>query len=304
MQIKTSNIWHIYDKGGTTEFRALENVSTIFNQGEFVTIIGHTGSGKTTFIEHLNALSRPTQGEVTLEYEILKKLKNGEMIKVTETRVIKPGRKKIKNVKEIRMRVGVTFQFAEYQLFEDTVLKDIIFGPITMKIPKAQAIELAKKYINLVGLDESYLQRSPFALSGGQKRRVALAGILAMEPDFLVLDEPTAGLDPQGIKDMYDIFNKIHASGCTIIIVTHNLDLVLKHSHRTLMFKYGKIIRDEDSVNLMYEPDFLVDNELQPPRLSAFVNKLEANGLKIGKVRSIEELVERIIELRKHRKGH
>lgn len=299
MQINTKALWHIYDQKTSQEFKALEDVTTTFNQGEFITIIGHTGSGKTTFIEHLNALSRPTSGEVTLKYVVHQKQKDGSVKTIDREKIVRKGRTKIRQVQEIRSRVGIAFQFAEYQLFEETILKDIIFGPVTMKVPKNEAIELAKKYIKIVGLDETYLERSPFALSGGQKRRVALAGILAMEPDFLILDEPTAGLDPQGTKDMYDIFVKLHQSGKTIIIVTHNLDHVLQYSQKTLMFKHGKLIAEKPSIDLMYEYDFLKKNELEPPRLSAFVKRLEDNKLKIGKVKSEEELIKKIIENKK-----
>lgn len=312
MQIKTINLSHIYDKKTTTEFKALEDVNVEINQGEFIAIIGHTGSGKTTFIEHLNALSKPTSGSLLLdgvinkkmEAKIAKKIENAktdaekeklkEQLRLSHIREIKTGRAKIKNVKDIRSRVGIVFQFAEYQLFEETILKDIIFGPVTMGVEKEKAKELAKEMIKLVGMDESFLERSPFALSGGQKRRIALAGILAMEPDVLVLDEPTAGLDPQGEKDMYEIFTKLNKAGKTIIVVTHNLDHVLEHTQRTLMFKHAKLIKDQNTLDLMYDVSFLKNNELEAPKLSTFVTKLEENGLKIGKVRSIEELAEKI----------
>lgn len=314
MQITSKNLSHIYDRKTSSEFKALEDVNATLNQGEFIAIIGHTGSGKTTFIEHLNALSIPTSGSLILdgitndkkEAKFKKKLascksseateKVKEEIRLSHIREIKPSRRKIKNVKDIRRKVGIVFQFAEYQLFEETILRDIIFGPVSMGMDKDKAKELAKKYIKLVGMDESFLERSPFALSGGQKRRVALAGILAMEPDFLVLDEPTAGLDPQGEKDMYEIFKRLNKEGKTLIVVTHNLDHVLEHTERTLMFKHGKLIRDEKSLDLMYDIEFLKNNELEPPKLSAFVKKLESKNkkLEIGKVRSITELANKI----------
>lgn len=312
MQITAKNLSHIYDRKTSTEFKALEGVNATITQGEFVAVIGHTGSGKTTFIEHLNALSIPTSGSLILDGiinkktsdKLEKKLKKAtsdsarEKIKIairkSQIREITPKSRKIKQVKDIRSKVGIVFQFAEYQLFEETIMRDIIFGPVSMDVDKVKAQELARKYIKIVGMDESFLERSPFALSGGQKRRIALAGILAMEPDFLVFDEPTAGLDPQGEKDMYEIFTKLNESGKTIIVVTHNLDHVLEHTKRTLMFKHGKLIRDQDSIDLMFDIKFLKDNELEPPKLSAFVETLESKGLKIGKVRSIEELASKI----------
>lgn len=312
MQIKAINLSHIYDKKTTTEFKALEGVNVEITQGEFIAVIGHTGSGKTTFIEHLNALSKPTSGSLVLEGIVNKKTETkltkrlseaksdekkttlNEQIRLSHIREIKPGRSKIKNIKDIRSRVGIVFQFAEYQLFEETIMKDIIFGPVTMGVEKERAKELAREMIKLVGMDESFLERSPFALSGGQKRRIALAGILAMEPDVLVLDEPTAGLDPQGEKDMYEIFTKLNKAGKTVIVVTHNLDHVLEHTQRTLMFKHGKLIKDQNTLDLMYDVKFLRDNELEAPKLSTLVTLLEKKGLKIGKVRSIEELAKNI----------
>ncbi len=277
MQIKTNKISHTFNKGMLTEHLAISDVSTTINQGEFITIIGHTGSGKTTFIEHLNALLLPTTGEVII----------GDKI-ITNTK------RKIKNIKAIRKQVGVVFQFAEYQLFEETIEKDIIFGPISMGVPKDEAKELASKYIELVGLSEEFLEISPFSLSGGQKRRVALAGILAMEPDILIFDEPTAGLDPQGEKDMYEIFKNLHLEGKTIVIVTHNLDHVLEHSMRTLVFTKGELVKDDASIEIMYDVDFLLENELEPPKLVSLVYKLEANGIKVGMVNSIEELAAKL----------
>jgi len=282
MQIKTNKLTHVFDKGGYSEFKALDNVTTKITQGEFITVIGQTGSGKTTFIEHLNALILPTEGEV-----------------IIGDRVIKNTKRKIKKIKELRKQVGVVFQFAEYQLFEETILKDIIFGPVTMGMEKSKAITKAKKYIKMVGMSESFLERSPFALSGGQKRRVALAGILTMEPNILIFDEPTAGLDPHGEEEMYKIFRKLHKSGKTIIIVTHNLDHALGNSERTLLFKDGQLIEDGKTIDIMYNKKLLEDNELEVPKLVSLVEKLEAKKLKIGKPRSIKELVKIINKQRK-----
>jgi len=274
MQIKTQKISQIFDKGGFSEFKALDEVSVVLKQGEFITVVGETGSGKTTFIEHLNALLLPTEGKV-----------------IIGDRIIKNSKRKIKKIKELRKKVGIVFQFAEYQLFEETIEKDIIFGPVTMGMEKEEAKKKAEKYIKLVGLDKSYLKKSPFALSGGQKRRVALAGILAMEPDFLIFDEPTAGLDPQGEKEMYKIFNKLNKEGKTIIIVTHNLDHALENSKRTLLFKEGKLMVDQKTIDLMYDKKLLEDNHLEVPKLVSLVHHLESKGLKVGKPTSIEGLI-------------
>ena len=355
MQIKTNKITHIFDKGQVTEHVAIKDVSATLTEGEFVTIIGSTGSGKTTYIEHLNALLKPVEGDVTFEdfeympknkfdrkiqskksrvhkkkqnietlqkddstdnskkiaanEEAIKKLtqeakelesKRDEFVKENNVTVIKSDvvikntRKKIKLAKELRSKVGVVFQFAEYQLFEETIMKDIIFGPITMGQDRDKAVENAKKYIEMVGLSQDYLSKSPFALSGGQKRRVALAGILAMEPDFLIFDEPTAGLDPHGEVEMYKIFTELHSHGKTIIIVTHNLNHVLEYSNRTLIFNKASLVADGNSVDLMYDKDLLVKYDLEPPKIADFVWKLQDRGIDVGKVRDIKELASKI----------
>ena len=277
MQIKANAITHIFDKGGFMEFKALDQASAIFNQGEFVTIIGSTGSGKTTFIEHLNALLRPTSGQVEID-----------------SHIIEPGKKRIRKVKEFRKKVGIVFQFAEYQLFEETIFKDIIFGPITMGMKKSDAVKNVKESIKMVGLSIDYLNRSPFQLSGGQKRRVALAGILSMDPDFLIFDEPTAGLDPEGIVQMYSIFKRLNRAGKTIIIVTHNLDHALMYSRRTILFKEGKVIADGSTTKILYDKKLLLENNLQLPKIVDLVLELESKGHKIGKIKSIEELAKKL----------
>ncbi len=291
MQIKTNKLTHIFDKGQPQEFTALKNVTSTIEQGMSISIIGHTGSGKTTYIEHLNALILPTSGNINLKFKVPNTdKKNSEHEFVTVERNIKASKRKIKKIKQIRKRIGIVFQFAEYQLFEETIEKDIMFGPITMGSTKEEAKELASKYLELVGLGKEYLQKSPFSLSGGQKRRVALAGILAMEPDTLVFDEPTAGLDPQGSQEILDIFDRLHENGKTIIIVTHNLDDALARTDYTMMFSRGEMIKFDDSYNVLKNTEFLIKNHLEPPKLLALVNKLEKKGIKLPKVKTIDEL--------------
>ncbi|CAM9093414.1 energy-coupling factor transporter ATPase [Mycoplasma marinum] len=294
MQIKTIKLSHTFDKGQPQEFQALKSVTSIIEQGQSISIIGHTGSGKTTYIEHLNALLLPTEGNINLKYKAenqSKKTRELEPFVIIE-KDIKASKRKIKNIKEIRKRIGIVFQFAEYQLFEETIEKDIMFGPITMGIKKEEAKQLATKYLKIVGLDSEYLEKSPFALSGGQKRRVALAGILAMEPEVLVFDEPTAGLDPQGSQEILGIFDKLHKDGKTIIIVTHNLDDALAHTDYTMMFAKGELIKFDDSYTVLKDVDCLLKNDLEPPKLLDFVNKLESKGMKIPKVKTLEDLVQ------------
>lgn len=294
MQIRAKNIVKIFNKKLPTELKALNNVSVEIKENEFIAIIGQTGSGKTTFIEHMNVLLTPDEGEVEFVYKA--KDPKTQEVEVIKNIIQKPKsfQKKLKFIKEIRRRVGVVFQFAEYQLFEQTIEKDIIFGAVSMGTPKAEAKERAKEIIKLVGLDESYLPKSPFNLSGGQKRRVAIAGILAMEPDIIFFDEPTAGLDPAGTDDMLLILNNLYESGKTIILATHDLDNVLKWTKRTIVFKNGEIVKDGDTFSILSDKQFLKDNQMMPTNLLYFVEKLRKRGLDIQDVSSLEELAEAI----------
>ncbi|MCR8613166.1 MAG: energy-coupling factor transporter ATPase [Mycoplasma sp.] len=280
MQIKTKNLTHVYSKRTPNEFIAISDVNVTIEQGEIIGIIGETGSGKTTFVQHLNALLLPTTGTV-----------------VIGSQEIKNSKRKIKNIKEIRKKIGVVFQFAEYQLFEETIQKDIIFGPVNMGVSKEESIERAKKYIEIVGMDQSFLTKSPFNLSGGQKRRVAIAGILAMEPDVLIFDEPTAGLDPVGMREVLDLFTKLNKLGKTIVIVTHNLDHVLEITNKTMLFSRSKLVKFDKTSKVLRDIKFLKENNMQPPKLIDFILKLESNGFKIKKeIKSINELVKIISE--------
>lgn len=294
MQIRAKNIVKIFNKKLPTELKALNNVSVEIKENEFIAIIGQTGSGKTTFIEHMNVLLTPDEGEVEFVYKA--KDPKTQEVEVIKNIIQKPKsfQKKLKFIKEIRRRVGVVFQFAEYQLFEQTIEKDIIFGAVSMGTPKAEAKERAKEIIKLVSLDESYLPKSPFNLSGGQKRRVAIAGILAMEPDIIFFDEPTAGLDPAGTDDMLLILNNLYESGKTIILATHDLDNVLKWTKRTIVFKNGEIVKDGDTFSILSDNQFLKDNQMMPTNLLYFVEKLRKRGLDIQDVSSLEELAEAI----------
>lgn len=294
MQIRAKNVVKIFNKKLPTELKALNNVSVEIKENEFIAIIGQTGSGKTTFIEHMNVLLTPDEGEVEFVYKA--KDPKTQEVEVIKNIIQKPKsfQKKLKFIKEIRRRVGVVFQFAEYQLFEQTIEKDIIFGAVSMGTPKAEAKERAKEIIKLVGLDESYLPKSPFNLSGGQKRKVAIAGILAMEPDIIFFDEPTAGLDPAGTDDMLLILNNLYESGKTIILATHDLDNVLKWTKRTIVFKNGEIVKDGDTFSILSDNQFLKDNQMMPTNLLYFVEKLRKRGLDIQDVSSLEELAEAI----------
>ena len=231
MAIKFEQVNFEYPSFDGTNFSALKDINLeIAEKGEFITLIGETGSGKSTLVQHMNALIRPTTGSVTI-YGI---------------KIEKDTKKKGKvKLNPLRQRVGLVFQFPEYQLFAETVLKDIIFGPKNFGVKESVAIERAKQVIKHVGLDEEYLKRSPFNLSGGEKKRVSIAGILAMEPDILVLDEPTSGLDPKGRDDLLKLFMGIHNDlNKTVIIITHDMNTVYKYASRVLVMNEGHLVYD------------------------------------------------------------
>ena len=245
------------------------------NENKYIGIIGPTGSGKTTLIEHLNGLLIPTKGSVEFDYSITKYNKKTKSEKViNKTKVIKKSWKKIKNINEIRRLVGIVFQFSEYQLFEETVEKDIIFGPINMGISKEEALKIAKESIVKVGLDVSFLNRNPFELSGGQKRRVAIAGILSMKPKILIFDEPTAGLDPEGSYEILKLFDQLSQEGNTIIIVTHDMKHVLEHTKRTIFIRKGKIIKDGQTLDILSDEKLLIENKMSIPKIINLTNRI------------------------------
>ncbi|VEU75142.1 ABC transporter ATP-binding protein [Mycoplasmopsis maculosa] len=292
MQIKVKDLVHTFARKTPLEHKAIDNINCNIEQGEFIGIIGQTGSGKTTFVEHLNALLLPYQGSVEWIFQDEKMNKKNKVKEKFIQNIVSRYKKngKLKQVKDVRKRVGVVFQFAEYQLFEETIEADIAFGPRSFGIPKKEAFAKAKEYLELVGLDESYLKKSPFDLSGGQKRRVAIAGILAMEPDVLIADEPTAGLDPVGVVEILKIFQKLNEKGKTVIIVTHDLDNVLDVTKRILIFKDGKIVKDGPTYETLKDTEFLEKNNMEPPKLLAFVSKLEEKGINVPKVTNLEQL--------------
>ncbi len=301
MKIKLINITQTFQSNINEKFDAISNINLSINQNEFIGVIGPTGSGKTTLIEHLNCLLLPTKGEIEFDYQIQEKNKKTKQIEtINKKRVIKKSWRKIKKVNEIRKLIGIVFQFAEYQLFEETIEKDIIFGPLNMGMTKDEAKQVAKEVIVKVGLDESYLQRSPFELSGGQKRRVAIAGILAMKPDILVFDEPTAGLDPYGCQEILTLFENLSKDGTTIVIVTHNLDDVLEYTKRTIFIKQGKIIKDGETLSVVSDEKFLLENKMAVPKLISLTNQINRKyNMNLPYTRNIEEFSNLITKIRK-----
>lgn len=226
MEIKLEELGYCYQKNSPFETRALQDVNVTFPSGSYVAVVGHTGSGKSTLLQHLNALLMPTEGRITI----------GEQ-------VIEAGGK-YKKLRELRKKVGIVFQFPEAQLFEETVEKDICFGPVNFGVSLEEAKVRARTAIKEVGLSESILQRSPFELSGGQMRRVAIAGVLAMEPEVLVLDEPTAGLDPQGREEIMNMFYRLHQEkGLTTILVTHSMEDAARYAETLVLMKNGTVER-------------------------------------------------------------
>ena len=265
MSIKFQEVSYTYSPSSKFAFNALKNISLEFEMNKITALIGHTGSGKSTLVQQLNALLIPTSG--TLE--------------VCDF-IITNDKKKNKNLKSLRKRVGLVFQFPEYQLFEETVAKDIGFGPKNFGVSEEEINDIVKKAIVQVGLDESYLERSPLELSGGQKRRVAIAGILAMNPDVLVLDEPTAGLDPNGAKAMLDLFVELNRLGKTIIIVTHEMDYVLEYCDLCVVLNKGNIVYEGTPINLFVNDEIMNRVGIEPPLSIEFAKELKKNGFELN----------------------
>ena len=304
MKIKVLDITHTFQSNIVEKFDAISNVKFNINENEYIGIIGPTGSGKTTLIEHLNGLLIPTKGSVEFDYSITKYNKKTKWEKgINKTKVIKKSWKKIKNINEIRRLVGIVFQFSEYQLFEETVEKDIIFGPINMGISKEEALKIAKESIVKVGLDVSFLNKNPFELSGGQKRRVAIAGILSMKPKILIFDEPTAGLDPEGSYEILKLFDQLSQEGTTIIIVTHDLDHVLEHTKRTIFIRKGKIIKDGPTLDILSDEKLLIENKMSIPKIINLTNRINRKyQMNIPYCTNVDQFTKIINKIRKEKK--
>lgn len=277
MSITFKEVDHTYSENTPFAYHAIKGINLTIPQGSMCALIGHTGSGKSTLIQHINALLLPTRGEIHVEDVII-------------TATDKPS-----TLKPLRKKAGLVFQFPEYQLFEETILKDIIFGPKNFGISEEETIEIAKKTLKLVGLDESYLEKSPFDLSGGQKRRVAIAGILAVNPDILILDEPTAGLDPQGAKEMLNLFKEINKQGKTVIIVSHDMNQVLEYCDDVIVMNKGQIERHVPVSELFKETDYLTSLSIDLPTITSFILELNKGGFSIdSSIKDINQLIQEI----------
>lgn len=274
MGIQFNQVGYAY-QGFKKVFHALKDINlNIDAKGEFIAILGHTGSGKTTLVQHMNVLLKPTSGNINILGTVL------------------PQKSKQK-VNHIRQKVGLVFQFPEYQLFEINILKDVEFGPSNFKETKNNATEYAKEALQTVGISESLYTESPFRISGGQMRRVAIAGILAMKPEILVLDEPTRGLDPQGKDDIMELFNDIHQKeNKTIVMISHDMDVVAKYAKRIIVLNKGEIVFDGKKEELFSHPDFHTFH-LDYPTPMKIMNHLEKTiGLQKKLVFTKEELMD------------
>lgn len=263
MQIVFDNVDYVYSSGTSFEKHALKGINLKIDKGEFIGLIGHTGSGKSTLIQHMNGLIKATSGKIYY---------NGEDIYA-----------KNYNMRKLRSKVGLVFQYPEHQLFETTVYKDVYFGPKNLGLEKLEAELRSYEALKMVGIGEDLLDASPFELSGGQKRRVAIAGILAMKPEVLVLDEPTAGLDPRGRDEILDQIARLHKdSGMTVILVTHSMEDVAKYVDRILVMRKGSLAMDEETSKVFSRYKELEEMHLAAPQVTYVMNALKDRGFPVN----------------------
>ena len=267
MPVVVQGLSFSYSKGTPFEKKALDNVSLTINDGEFVGIMGHTGSGKSTFIQHLNGLIRVQEGSVEVDG-----------IRLTNAKRPKP------DYKKLRSTLGMVFQYPEYQLFDDTVIKDVSFGPRNMGYKKEEAEQMAREALTLVGLDPDEVgTKAPFELSGGQKRRVAIAGVIVMKPKILVLDEPTAGLDPYGKEQILNLILRLKAEcSPTVIVISHDMDEITRYANRLIIFGEGRVAYDLPMTELFRHGKQLEELGLETPTAVRMANALKARGIDLG----------------------
>lgn len=278
MSIEIKNLSHTYMKDTVFEHKALININLNIEDGEFVGLIGHTGSGKSTLIQHLNVLLKPSEGHIIIDGT-----------DITEKGV---------PLKKIRQKVGLVFQYPEHQLFEETVYKDVAFGPQNLGLSQNEVEERVKEALSLVGLDfDKIKDLSPFELSGGQKRRVAIAGVLAMQPKVIILDEPTAGLDPRGRDEILGEIRRLHEKQkITVILVSHSMEDIANLVDRIIVMSEGKIILTDTPRNVFKQADLLFSIGLGVPQVTKLVNELSKKGIVIEDCISVEEAYEQLIK--------
>lgn len=277
MSIRVENLVHIYDKGMPSEQLALDNISFTAEDGQMVGIIGHTGSGKSTLLQHLNGLLKPDSGEIV----------------IGDTDITGPGVSMV----QIRKKIGLVFQYPEYQLFEETVAKDVAFGPKNLGLSQEEINERVREAIQLVGLDfEEIKDRSPFDLSGGQKRRVAIAGVVAMRPEVLILDEPTAGLDPKAHKDVLDMVEEVHRRTENItILVSHNMADIARLCDKIIVIDSGKLVAAGTPYEVFSKKDELRAVGLELPPVTKFTENLRERGVELDStLLNIDEAADQI----------
>jgi energy-coupling factor transport system ATP-binding protein len=283
--IETKNLTYTYGAGTPFEKTAVDNVSIGVKKGEFLGIIGHTGSGKSTFIQTLNGLLRPTKGTVLL---------NGKDIW-----------EEPKKIRSVRFQVGMVFQYPEHQLFEETVLKDICFGPGNMGLDKQEVEKRARLAAQFAGLPEELLDKSPFELSGGQKRRAAIAGVIAMDPDVLILDEPTAGLDPQGRDRLLEQISDYRKKrGNTILLVSHSMEDIARFADRVLVMNAGKAVMLDTTANVFSHGRELESMGLRVPQVTGILLTLQEKGYPVHPVLTVDEAVKELRPLLKKGDAH
>ena len=263
MGITLKNVSYTYQAGTPFEGPALFDVNLEVKTGSYTALIGHTGSGKSTILQLLNGLLTPSSGSVLVDD-----------IEITAASINK-------DIKQVRKKVGLVFQFAESQVFAETVLEDVAFGPQNFGVSKEEAERVAREKLLLVGISEDLFVRSPFELSGGQMRRVAIAGILAMEPEVLVLDEPTAGLDPLGRKELMELFSHLHNDGMTIVLVTHLMDDVANFADTVYVMEKGRLVRSGNPKDIFQDVDFMENIQLGVPKITKFSQNMVQKGLRL-----------------------
>ena len=283
MQISLKNVSYTYNYKTPYAREVLKDINLNVEKGSYTVIIGKTGSGKSTLIEHINGLLLPTHGEVLVNNVL-----------ITNPKSKKEKRELAKKLKVLRQDVAVLFQFSEQQLFETSVLKDIIFAPLNYGISEERAISKAKELIKLVGLDESYLDKSPFELSGGEMRKVALCGVLALEPKVLILDEPTVALDYKSREEIMTMVKKLKDElNMTIVLISHNMNYVLEYADKVFVLKNGKINFEGTVEELFADEKLLKENSLEQPELLKFYNNLQENNIKLDVFpRKYEDLID------------
>ena len=257
MDIKLENVNHVYNLGTPMAVDALRGISLMIPQGSYTALVGHTGSGKSTLLQHLNVLLKPSSGQVILGDQVITaKSKDAEL-------------------KSLRRHIGTVFQFPEAQLFEETIVKDVAFGPQNYGMHQEKAMDLAREMLQVVGVDEQYFNSSPFELSGGQQRRVAIAGVLALEPEVLILDEPTAGLDPKGQYELMSLFSQLHKEKkITIILATHQMEYVAEYADQVAVLEAGTLVKIGHPREIFADQAWLKERQLDVPEVVDFANQL------------------------------